>query len=914
MFHSLIVAVICTVLHANDLATRWSADDTGIKTVLLLPIDNDQRMSAYIRGTLVFVRRILSAFYIVNDVEGGARTELYGFLESETFGIWVSIVSLLVVHHVMERTAHVRALFYAENRHVVVADSVDRTRSFSASSVSTTLPSERPSDMMEMADWFSYSVAQTGMQMFVGISIIASRFDVRQLLAMTTNNGEETKKDLDPFFFDFSDEDDGCNDSDDDDGDAKDFFTFDFMADCGDGFHSSYAIAYMLAQPRLRVQSHSTNSVTVLRRGRLLLVGGDLAYPTPSHENYTKRFVRVFEDALPWKGNGDPDRSAELFAFDKQKLREEKRRRPTMFAVPGNHDHFDGLAVFIRHICQRPYIGNWALPQTKSYVCLALPCQWFIFGLDNGLVGDIDATQFRYFASLADRLPPNANVIVVTHDPSWILDVYDRRQEREEEPRYLDLLLNRPSVRSKLRLRLSGDIHNYTRHEPKRSGENTGNKSTNRNDAPTLIVSGGGGAYVFSRIYSIVIRSPRAEADAHTRSIIFFARHDARFLHPTHVGPLGKDDFVYNEQTYEEKCAFPSVETSYNLSFENIWKFRKRNILFDLTGGMLYLFLAFPLFSACNMTTVDTIVQTPESSWVCAGRSDSCYFWRAMFGFEIESMVGLLRITCSVVANEILVHNVKAVFTCWLIMIALCDASHMLKKLTIGTIHAGVHVFCASFCAVFLQWILETLNRMPDDHERMRWNESVVLDGQFTTEWSERFPDLAAAFDTFGSYTFGFAPALLKWTTIVLNSPRSIVVLQSKLCNEAETDEYVHHNLYLLFRSLWFWVLACPLCAIVFGSYLAISVGFLSIHWNEGFSSLQSFNYKNFTRLRIDRRSGDLEIFAIGLSKSPTQWKSSSHPSCVSRWVPDVKKTRENTPRIVDYVRIPRVKKGTSVK
>lgn len=79
------------------------------------------------------------------------------------------------------------------------------------------------------------------------------------------------------------------------------------MADCGDGWNSSYGVARMMAQPQLKVaieagraSSSSSTGVNradngasdvemVLPRAKLLLVGGDLAYPHPSPENYESR-------------------------------------------------------------------------------------------------------------------------------------------------------------------------------------------------------------------------------------------------------------------------------------------------------------------------------------------------------------------------------------------------------------------------------------------------------------------------------------------------------------------------------------------------------------------------------------------------------------------------------------------------
>ena len=78
--------------------------------------------------------------------------------------------------------------------------------------------------------------------------------------------------------------------------------------------------------------------------------------------------------------------------------------------------------------------------------------------------------------------------------------------------------------------------------------------------------------------------------------------------------------------------------------------------------------------------------------------------------------------------------------------------------------------------------------------------------------------------------------------------------------------------LFLMLRSLWFWILACPIVSTVFASYLYLTVGFLGMHWNEGFSSLQHTGFKNFVRMRVTEK-GELECYAVGLDKSPVKWR-----------------------------------------
>jgi len=85
---------------------------------------------------------------------------------------------------------------------------------------------------------------------------------------------------------------------------------FDWMADCGDGWNSSYNIARLLAQPNLTVTIPPTSSAAagdtvpsqatpsstgpskeiILPRAKLLLLGGDLAYPHPTPESYEARY------------------------------------------------------------------------------------------------------------------------------------------------------------------------------------------------------------------------------------------------------------------------------------------------------------------------------------------------------------------------------------------------------------------------------------------------------------------------------------------------------------------------------------------------------------------------------------------------------------------------------------------------
>ncbi|CAK4239460.1 unnamed protein product [Aphanomyces euteiches] len=207
----------------------------------------------------------------------------------------------------------------------------------------------------------------------------------------------------------------------------KDELWFDFMADCGDGFNSSYQIARMLAQPQLQVNIPPSNAKLRhihgdnlnLPRGNCLVLGGDLAYPHPDEESYESRFWRPFEYAMKPPIWYDPAAvSTKKPALPKQCKTLKDYEGPTCFAIPD-------------------WLGGWHLPQDASYFALKLPQGWWLFGCDLALEHDINVEQFACFEAIVDKhMEPTDRVIIVTHEPNWILDGYEERRS-EEKLQYL---------------------------------------------------------------------------------------------------------------------------------------------------------------------------------------------------------------------------------------------------------------------------------------------------------------------------------------------------------------------------------------------------------------------------------------------------------------------------------------------
>src|SRR5882724_1679847 len=74
--------------------------------------------------------------------------------------------------------------------------------------------------------------------------------------------------------------------------DEREEMWVDFLADTGDGWNSTYAMASLLAEPTLTVGGHTT------QRGDVLVLGGDQVYPVASRDAYEQRFVGPYDAAL----------------------------------------------------------------------------------------------------------------------------------------------------------------------------------------------------------------------------------------------------------------------------------------------------------------------------------------------------------------------------------------------------------------------------------------------------------------------------------------------------------------------------------------------------------------------------------------------------------------------------------------
>lgn len=352
----------------------------------------------------------------------------------------------------------------------------------------------------------------------------------------------------------------------------------DYIADTGDGFDSTYAVASAAALPWLPLKQPDGRYV-LTKRGHLLVFGGDQVYPLATASDYRRRFITPFRlaatgelpkahhaddtlhpwtrlpphappDALPGYDPRAPWQPDKEFVGTDDGVRPHDRappRLPWVVSLPGNHDWYDNLVQFMKIFASGERFAEWNPVQSKSYFAKRLPWGWWIFGVDVQLTGDIDPEQLRYFLDWVDAMRPGDRAILCVPEPHWL-------DEPKRRPRvYLNVLEAALQDGDHLKLWLAGDLHHYRRHES--------SQGTHK------IVAGGGGAFLHAThpTTPIAVLPRRAKAERSR--------------------PLGPQDF-------ELKESFPPPRVSRLLAFRNLL-FPFLNWRFALLLGALYLIAAW---------------------------------------------------------------------------------------------------------------------------------------------------------------------------------------------------------------------------------------------------------------------------------------------------------------------------------
>ena len=176
-------------------------------------------------------------------------------------------------------------------------------------------------------------------------------------------------------------------------------------------------------------------------------MGGDQCYPQATREEYKLRLQTPYD----W---------AYHVPVAERKL----------FAIPGNHDWYDGLSAFDSLFCSARdrmsqqngnKIGGWQCKQHRSYWAIELPYRWWIWGCDIQFSQYLDISQVNYFEAIAGLMGPGDNLIICIAQPTWMI-AQDQGFDEDSNFFKITSIARRRGI--KICAVIAGDWHHYNRY------------------------------------------------------------------------------------------------------------------------------------------------------------------------------------------------------------------------------------------------------------------------------------------------------------------------------------------------------------------------------------------------------------------------------------------------------------------
>ena len=628
--------------------------------------------------------------------------------------------------------------------------------------------------------------------------------------------------------------------------DKDDGLWVDFIADLGDGFEATYAMAYLMASSNLKVEGVDP-SVGPLPAGGILILGGDLAYPNATIKEYQNRCLTPYNNVFQ---GGEDD---------------EKERK--LFFVAGNHDWYDGLVAFTNVFCSARrsdgrglILGGWFSDQRRSYFALRLPHNWWIWGIDGGLSDNVDETQMDYFAAAADQLQNYDKVILITHTPAWI-DKNDKsladivKLVRDNAEQHNKKGVEIPAV-------LAGDLHNYSRYV------------SLAKDRPlvNLITSGGGGAFLhpthaLENVVDVSFTEPRRRANE---------------------GPPSEIE----GQPFRAEVFYPSKGRSRMLAFKNLWlPFHNRR--FAVFLGVIYMIFAWVFQIAAYP---DNATQRSDK----VGAEQGCVFiYPRVMPTEAEGGV-TQRAKCIKEMTDILDKQAQATAT----------ALEFKKKMSAMEQLPAATWFAEAKGRGFLNWTKDLIWPSIAPSQvlfAMLANAAFFfmvvglylglimwVDVKIRSRWLKwlHWPI---------KIMLGVAHALGHLTLLLI-----INAVFHPIYALTAGDSFWWTLGGVTVYSLLVILIGGTLGGILFGSYWVITSVIGNIDVNQAFGALGIKDYKNFLRMHFDK-SGGLTIYAIGLDKVPGRegWRKIDPRKDVARYNdhnPLIMLRKVLNPRLIDKI------------
>ena len=590
----------------------------------------------------------------------------------------------------------------------------------------------------------------------------------------------------------------------------------DYVADVGDGFEATYSTAYLLAQDSLDIQGAG-----MLPHGELLIMGGDQCYPQATREEYKKRLLEPFN-----------------WAFS---VPEPTRK---LFAIPGNHDWYDGLIAFDSLFCSSRdklsedkgnIIGGWQCQQHRSYWAMRLPHNWWIWGADIQFSKYLDTAQVNYFEAMAKQLEEGHTLIICLAQPSWMIADL---QGLDEEENFFKITSIARARGAHIAAVIAGDWHHYNRYY-----------------APELdvhfITSGGGGAFlhpthILKNNVSVrwpekqeAANAPEANAPGVRQGERWQARrYDMRLRRGTRAADNVVDQAVQDVQDVLEplqparmrrrrnplppqatKC-YPSKTRSYILSLGNIL-FPFYNPGFALAVGLIYWFVTWQFQ---NLVT---------SEEISLGKIDKLGVGTSMW--EVLPFMPLYLLQAMIVSISLtaLLGGIYATLVWYVDAIDRPGFRRYFTKFAIGSTHFLAHLI-AMFTLSLL--VVSLNNQMTPTIERYVQSLSQTRDQQS--------PIVQESLDTLQRKAQRQKQELSK--TEPPSPVRQIVGFTS------------YPILMVIFGAL--------IGGSLWGLYWVLT-GLARMHAADAFAALRIANYKNFLRMKFE--PGRLTIYPLGVDKVP---------------------------------------------
>jgi hypothetical protein len=596
-------------------------------------------------------------------------------------------------------------------------------------------------------------------------------------------------------------------------------FWIDYVADVGDGFESTYATAYLLAQDNLDVRGAGK-----LKHGEILIMGGDQCYPQATREEYKKRLLQPFNWAFSVR---EPDRK--------------------LFAIPGNHDWYDGLNAFDSLFCSSRdklsntkgnIIGGWRCQQHRSYWALRLPHNWWIWGADIQFSKYLDTAQVNYFEAMANQMQQGDNLIICLAQPSWMIA---EMHGLDEEENFFKITSIARAKGANVVAVIAGDWHHYNRYYAHELDVH-------------FITSGGGGAFLHPTHVlknNISVRWPEHQEDAPQGDSAapgvrpgerWRARsYDIRLKRNTKQAGTVVDQAVQDVQDALEplqrvafkrkplqpqapKC-YPSKSRSYLLSLGNIL-FPFYNPAFAIGIGLLYWIVTWEF---------QTLVGRYEIS---AGKIDTLGMGTSLSSVLPAMPIYLIQAIITSISLTILLGGLYAILVWYVDAVELPGFRRYATKFGIGTAH-----FLAHLTAMFTLSLLV-----------VTWNNQIT-------------PTIQSQLDALYTSREEKTPIVRDAIKESLEPLKRRTEQRQRAPLEAPAATPVRQLVGFMSYPILMIVLGALVGGSLWGLYWVLTGLFGRMHAEDAFAALRIKNYKNFLRLKFERDR--LTIYPLGIDKVP---------------------------------------------